>query len=365
MNIEKAIKRYIETVESDAFASYEKDFARRITSALSECYQQRLGETDRVKIIESVINSCKNLTIKSNQPYFELSTNVIFIHGYPKKSGVEFGYYGKSAYTELGDIIFIVSIIFNGQRYFEKFTINQFKKDIQRTRTISWDIKNKEQLYLLSRFPRFKGVVGSIVPQKDFNLPNYSGCLGSYGLLYNPGDFSFVSGTRLDSYLGSSKKINGNDIFLMRERREDRIEIREWHHFLHERVHILCKHICGPRCDICCHLYPFLMFIGNCHFAGNVFDFVDKYLRLCIGEPTDMKIGKKNVNARKFLCKLLSAIRIKAKRDGLDEVLKFANDFFKYRFSDNEGEGEYRNNIEAGFEGGGIGIIHTMINLGE
>ena len=51
--------------------------------------------------------------------------------------------------TELGDIIFIISIIFNGQKYFEKFTINQFKKDVQRKRAVSWNIKRRTTLFVI------------------------------------------------------------------------------------------------------------------------------------------------------------------------------------------------------------------------
>ena len=96
-------------------------------------------------------------------------------------------------------MIFIVSVYFQGKKYFEKLTINQFKKA---NKTSSWSIKNKEQLFLLSRFPVFRGIQGSIIDEKNYAIPNYSGCLGSYGFLYKPGDFAFVSATKLDSYVG-------------------------------------------------------------------------------------------------------------------------------------------------------------------
>jgi hypothetical protein len=360
MNIEKAIKKYIEIVESDAFAGYEKDFAGRIISALSSCYQNRLSEPDMVKTVEDVINSCKNLTRNNSKPDFELSTNAIFIHGY-HKSGVRFNYYGKRADTELGDIIFIVSIIFNGQKYFEKFTISQFKKNSQNNRSISWNMENKEQLYLLSMFPKFRGVAGSIVPQKDFNLPNYSGCLGSYSLLYAPGDFAFVSGTRLASYLGSSKKINGNDLFSIGER-ENVINISEWHHWWHDWLRILefCRQ---PYCDFCSLLPTFNLFLGNCHFSMNVYDFVSKYLRLSIGEPT---IGKTNLQARNFLIELMSTLKPKTdeEKDKYKDLRNFTEGFFKYRYANNEGSNMDKENIEFNSEGD-IGIIYTTINLGE
>jgi len=363
MNVEKAIEKYIKAVESDAFASYEKDFACRITSALSKCYQDGLGETDMVEIIEQVINNLKKLTTKSKQPYFELSTNAIFIHGYPKKSGVEFDYYEKSVPTELGDIIFIISIIFNGQKYFEKFTINQFKKDVQRKRAVSWNIK-EEQLYLLSRFPTFRGVTGSIVPQKNFNLPNYSGCLGSYGLLYGPGDFAFISGTRLGSYLNSSKRINTNDLFYI-YRNEGTTNMDKLHCSWHGWSPMVefCRCFYKPYCDLCFYLSPFNQILGNCHFSMNVYDFASKYLRLCIGEPTETKVGISNLKAKKFLYELLSSI--KAKRKGIMEVVGFIDGYLKYALSNGGGEGGFIQDDVSDFEGGGIGIVHTIINLSE
>lgn len=365
MSIERAIEKYIETIESDVFASYEKKFAHAITSALSECYHQKLDETDMVKDVERIVNSCRNLNDKSSKPYFELSTNAVYIHGYPNKSGVEFDYYGKNAPVELGDIIFIISIVFNGQKYFEKFTITQFKKDKKRTRSISWNIDKKEQLYLLSRFPTFRGVKGSLVPQKDFNLSNYSGCLGSYGFLYRPGDFTFVSATRLNSYLGDNKKINGNDLFRLCQNR-DVIDTNQWFHFWHEWIHMIdiYRHFCKPHCDLCSLFLP-QIFLGNCHFSRNAFDFVDKYLRLCMGEPTVMKIGRRNVGVRNFLYELLSAIKIKAKRENRQDILNFIDAFFRYGFSDDEGEGGFREGNVFDFDGGGIGVVHTVINLGE
>ena len=358
MDIERVAKKYVEVVKNDIFIKYEKILAKKIISALSGCYQKH--EPDIVKTIEEVIKSCRNFSDKSSNPYFELSTNAIFIHGYPKISGVEFDYYGKTTYKELGDIVFIVSVIFNGLKYFEKFTINQFKKAKRTRRTISWDV-DKEQLYLLSGFPEFKGVTGSLVPQKYFNLPNYSGCLGSYSFLYEPGDFAFVSATLLDLYLINGMKIKGEDFFLILEKRGTSY-INNWHLYWHKLTHIIdfCRHRCGHGCF--CFPHPFWD-IGNDQFAGNVFDFVDKYLRLCIGEPTEMKIGRINIAARKFLSELLSAIRIKAERDKLNDVLNFINGYSKYKFSDNESDFR-NNNIKEDF-GGGIGIVHTTINLGE
>ncbi|GFP37652.1 hypothetical protein HKBW3S44_01329 [Candidatus Hakubella thermalkaliphila] len=127
MNIEKVVTKYMEIIKSDTFAKYEKEFAQRICSALSKGYLRKLPEPPLVQIIENVVNGVHNLTMKDDKTYFELLTRSIFIHG--NKSQVEFDYYGQNMQGEFGDLIFIISVVFNGWKYFEKLTINQFKKD--------------------------------------------------------------------------------------------------------------------------------------------------------------------------------------------------------------------------------------------
>lgn len=367
MNIEALVKKYINATKSDTFARYEKEFAQRITSALSKGYLQRLPEPPLVQIVENMVNCIHGLTMKNNKTYFELSTCSVFIHG--NKSQVEFEYYGQNVQRELGDLIFIISVIFNGKKYFEKFTINQFKKDKRSSRSISWSMDNKEQLYLLSRFPTFKGVRGSLIPIKDFNLQNYSGSLGSYGFLHIPGDFAFVSATKLESYLGSRKTINGNDLYTFHSSLSNYpwwpfgighpIDIEEWFY--------ICRKFCRYR-ELFYglgHCWPNIGIFGNCYYTQNIHDFVDKYLKLCLGEPTLTEIGINNPSAHAFLVDLLSSLRRLARSRREEKVGEFIDRFFSYRYAGGQGGREINENIEFDPEGGGIGIIYTTINLGE
>jgi hypothetical protein len=99
----------------------------------------------------------------------------------------------------------------------------------------------------------------------------------------------------------------------------------------------------------------------------NVSDFVSKYLRLSIGEPTDAIIGRRNLQVRNFLIELMSTLKAKAikEKDKLTDLLNFTDGFFKYRYANNERSDTNRENIEFKPDGGGIGIIFTTINLGE
>lgn len=200
MSTEKVIENYIQLIETEHFSKYEKDFAHKIQMGLLEGYQQHDTEPKMVSNVEAIINKVNEFSASVNR--FHISTKGIFIHG--NKSQVEFEYSdGSKTQRELGDLIFIISIIYNNKKYFEKFTITQFKKSTNDTR---WDL-NKKQLYLLARFPTFKGAKGSIISEKEYNLSNYSSCLGSYGLLYKPGDFAFASAKIVEALLGNSKSI--------------------------------------------------------------------------------------------------------------------------------------------------------------
>jgi hypothetical protein len=90
---------------------------------------------------------------------------------------------------------------------------------------------------------------------------------------------------------------------------------------------------------------------------------VDKYLRGNIGELTYSGIGIYNTPAFEFLRELLSAIMIKAQKEKKDEFIDFINEFFRHPYGGNEGG--MREDVEFDYEGGGIGIIYTSINLGE
>jgi len=361
MSIHEALRKYVDVIHSDAFGRYQNDFAQRISSLLSKGYLEMLREPPLVQIVENVVNSVDGLSIKDDQTYFELSASSIFIHG--NKSQVEFECYGRKVQRELGDLIFIMSVVFNGRKYFEKLTVSQFKKDRTSKRDISWRIDNKEQLFLLSRFPAFRGVKG-LIPRRDFKLPNYSGCLGSYGLLYTPGDFAFVSATELDSLVSPGDRLKKSELYLFAH---NKTEASPLPHFLlfrpymDELLHFFHRAFPEP---VLAELLRWNLF-GNYQEAHNVFDFAQKYLIMGIGEPTFMLAGVSNRHARAFLHQLLSALRVKAKREKSRNLVNFIRRFWRYGYAGDEGEGGFDESIESDFDGGEIGIVHTILNLGE
>lgn len=357
MPIMEILKNYLRLITTEHFAKYERDFARNLQIELIEGYNQALFEPDMVSIIERIINNLNDLSISVNG--FKISTKSIFIHG--KRSQVEFEYFGQKVQRELGDLIFILSIIYNGKKYFEKFTISQFKKDNNKS---IWDLSNKEQIYLLSRFPPFHGIRGSIVPMKEFYLPNYSGCLGSFNLLFRPGDFVFVSAPQLEFLLGNKKTLNINDITKLWASHNYYIIYHIYHNWKHiEKLFSIWSEIWKINPSFLFFPFYSIGILGFSLYAYNIHDFVDKYLRGHIGELNYSHIGIYNKPAFDFLQELLSAIMIKAKKEKIEELEDFVNEFFGHAYSNNEGGIKEARGFD--FEGGGIGIIYTSINLGE
>jgi hypothetical protein len=383
MSTEKVIENYIQLIETEHFSKYEKDFAHKIQMGLVEGYQQHDTEPKMVSNVEAIINKVNEFSASVNR--FHISTKGIFIHG--NKSQVEFEYSdGSKTQRELGDLIFIISIIYNNRKYFEKFTITQFKKFKENLR---WDLNkkdkngkypDKEQLYLLARFPTFKGVKGSIIPMKEYNLTNCSSCLGSYGLLYNPGDFAFASAKIVEALLRNNKSIgikrilsvadfckplmlDPNSLFCFKD--------------AEELFYLWCK-LYKHHLRSLFFLYPifqnsYLPVIGNSISSSNVHEFSEKYLRALIGELTFANEFPYNQPAFQFLKGLMTELKKKGQKE--DKILKFVDSFYRYDYIGRQGErggqqgegGGQREGGEEGFDsdGGGIGIIHTMINLGE
>lgn len=360
MSVEEVIGRYLGAIKSDVFVAYEKEFAQRINSQLWKGYAVELSERQLVQSIGELFKPPNDLKMKASRPYFRLSTRSVFIHG--GESQVKFNYYGESAQRELGDLIFIISIVFNGLKYFEKFTINQFKKDRKSPKNISWDISNKKQLYLLSRFPTFTGVSG-IIPRNEYNLQNHSGCLGSYGLLFKPGDFVFVSATAFDSFMGQDNAINMSELYDLTHGTREYISPHSAYFYPYmERIVYLMLEYYGPLA----YDWFFLGNVfGNYHHSRNVFDFAHKYLTMGLGEPIFMQVGTYNLQAKSFLSELLSAALTKAKMKRQGEVLSFLREFSRYKYVGNEGESLPNEEIDFDPEGGGVGIIYTTVNLGE
>lgn len=167
-----------------------KTLSFKLNTVLSE----DLKEVESIRKWVDTFNSTTPITIAG----YKISFNSIFIHGFTASqdgsnpSGVEFDYLNNLySHRELADIIFVTSFYNDQNIQLEKISFNQAKwGNIGRTNT-SWSI-DKEQLFLLSRFPRFSGVNGSFIPNHDYYVEDRSKTLGSYGLMTKE-NFLFLS----------------------------------------------------------------------------------------------------------------------------------------------------------------------------
>jgi hypothetical protein len=361
MNIQRLADRLRALHTSDLLPSYVNRFANRLTTALRAEYDRHTNEPETVKVVQNVVNHVND--IRERGAGMSLATNAVFIHGQP--SYVQFSYYGSNVRRELGDLIFISSLVFNGEKQFERLSICQFKKDSRRDE--NWDLSNSEQLYLLSRFPTFLGVAGSLIPPRDINLTDTSGGLGSYGLLFSPGDFAFVGAPRLSSFIGGANRLGRRELYGMDSLETMRHTERQiaWTD-LAWLARALGPFTIPPQ-------WHFLAKIGfdNRIFAGNVFDFVEQYVLLSIGEPIYASYGPFTANrpAMRFLRELLQAARTKAARDGDQAVVDFVDRYVSVRLGGVNADGDHadahNNNVEPEITGGGIGIVHLVVNIGE
>ncbi len=137
MPIGEVVEKYLQLINTEYFAKFEKDFVYRLQIGLNQGYKRRFYEPAMVAVIEGIVNSLNGLSVSANR--FKISARSIFIHG--NKSQVEFEYYGQRVQRELGDLLFILSVIYNKRKYFEKFTISQFKKKMVRWFTTSWTLE--------------------------------------------------------------------------------------------------------------------------------------------------------------------------------------------------------------------------------
>lgn len=185
------------TSRSDAFVRDEKKVCSALQSALSAVY---LDDGDEVQLVERTIEALNS----NHGRHFKLES--MFIHG--NRSKISFDYYGKEAKKELGDLLVVSTLTNRGTPILQKLTIVQAKRDTRKP--YAWSI-DREQLFFLSNWPEFQGVMG-IFPKRELAIPDYSGCLGSYYLYREPGDFVFISAKGLEKSLGSRKRVTFDEL---------------------------------------------------------------------------------------------------------------------------------------------------------
>ena len=76
-----AIFKYKEISTTYDFTTYEKEFAQKLVTSLSQGYFEGKIEPPLVEIIKDIVNGLDNHVKKNQKERFELSTKTIYAHG--------------------------------------------------------------------------------------------------------------------------------------------------------------------------------------------------------------------------------------------------------------------------------------------
>lgn len=329
------LKRFEDIAHKVEFIKEQKAMAAAVQSALAQGYLDDGSEIDLVRSTIQALN-------RTPGSFFHVES--LFIHG--GRSQVQFDYFGKTAKKEVGDLILISTLTFQGSPILQRMTIVQAKKDSSKTKP-SWAI-DPEQLHLLSTWPVFQGIRG-IFSGSNTMVVDHSGCMGSYILFRAPGDAVFVAAPLLGSFMQGKKRMTGDELALLHSTMEQR------HHFSFG-VNSLGVFRCFNDPDFC--LLPFLHFSGkllqNQLLVANVYEMVNHLALLNIGDFIFSGFPEIKVNTDAY--QLLAGIIAYLARVHGDEVREMK--LFQY-MSRNQEQGR-----EWNMKGVGIGIIHSITDLG-
>lgn len=153
---------------------------------------------DEVPTVEDLVNALDGKT------YRNITLGARMIHGKPNL--VDFDLRNKRETCELGDMV-VISVVTSGrERLLQRVCIVQNKKVHAKRLAV-----DQTQLFLLKNFPPFTGTQG-LVKGLSGSYRNYSGCLGAYGILTDPGEMVFASAPLLTEILRSRSSMQFADI---------------------------------------------------------------------------------------------------------------------------------------------------------
>ncbi len=314
--------KYQDLISSVEFIKLCKELSYKLNNELGK----DLKEVETVRNWIEIFNNTSTVSV----PGLSINFNSIFIHGYihsnaDNPSGVEFDYINNTKCNkELADIIFVTSFFNKNKKICEKISFNQAKWGVLK-KTLSWTI-DKEQLFLLSRFPRFSGASDSVIKNKDYYINDFSKGLGSYGLMTKE-NFIFLSAYDLQTFIGGKGSVSLNDFKYCNSE------------LIHSRHYLWSPYI----------------FDFSVPFCNNTFEFVTNYLQGNVGELVNSEHFK-NVEAHKLFQDILVSIKDKGKKEKNANINNFINSYDKTNSidkSDSE-QFEFKN---------GLGIIQLKIEL--
>ena len=361
------IHKFLEVAHSPEFVAHASEFGSRLQHGIVKAYHR--NEPDVVKLVEGIVNEVG--TFSSNIPKangVKIETRSVFVHG--NRSTVEFKYNGKPTVRELADIIYIATLVFEGTRQLEVVTFNQVKK----SKSARWYFGggDREQLYLLAHFPHFtrKNKNGAF-PPGSYSFQNTSGCLGTHGLLYYPGDMFVVSSRILNTLVASKPSVTLDWLVP----RVLWLDLQSWPRHpldMHALVELYCfigRHrLIPPQCMETLLCNPNATWMRWPHKCAtlNVFDFAHAYLNLQVGEmvyaPEPMRANRAVHDLVIALMRRLAAAESKG---GKDTWSRLGKQYLNLTYASGQADQPPTDSQTWLEEGGGLGIVWTLIDLGE
>lgn len=268
-------RRLYELARDDGFTRFQNEVVQDFYDALGQGYSK--GENE-VALVGRLVDAARG------KSYGPVSLHGSMLHG--TRSYVEFNYLDQPVTKELGDMALIAIATAGSRRLFQRITIIQNKKSGGK----SWSL-DREQLFMLKNFPPFSGYRGIFKGQKSVTFRDTSSCLGSYGLLANPGEMLFATAKLIAEFSKGKKSVALTDISAPLAATQGsgmsgpmpmlwlnkRLDPKEWFFLLDEMVHRFGG------------IPPFLEsadFLGNVQFARDLYDLTRAWTRFSVGEPT-------------------------------------------------------------------------------
>lgn len=279
------------------FVNFQNGVVRAAYDALSQAYASAENEVSIITRLVTAINE------KSYGRLIHIAANKI--HG--PRSYVEFNFRDKPTTRELGDMVAISIVTAGKRRLVERVCIIQNKK----AKNQNWGI-DAEQLFLLKNFPPFTGNRGIFRGMDDVVFRNSTGCLGAFGLLSEPGEMIFASAPLLAEFLAQSSTLEPADVSFPSVLQQGGLQSSfasgpvpfpgldpDEYYFILRDVMRRIGPVPWPGVGLG------IPFLGNLHFARDLYDFIRGWTQINIGEFTCWRGATANPEVDSFATRLI------------------------------------------------------------
>lgn len=161
-------------------------------------------KVSEVSLVKEHVRIVGGATIKTAD--WNLAVHSYYAHG--SKSSVEFRYYGKEVARELADVVYV--FFFDDKKLGDQYVTVSFSQyKLAKNGSLRLDESGKQQLFLLSRFPRFRPKGRFLAGSRDYLFINATSCLGTHVVIDNTGEIVALSSKELSAYFKPGPRKSG------------------------------------------------------------------------------------------------------------------------------------------------------------